>query len=100
MVLNMNRASLKLATVLPDRERLGDLALPGISLSDLTLTDLALLDLKTRTERDLIRDDPRQRRLDMEASIGIWAEREDLAETEVFLRNLREDDRSERFPAL
>jgi hypothetical protein len=33
----------------------------------------------------------------MEASIGIWAEREGLAETEVFLRKLREDNRSERF---
>jgi hypothetical protein len=36
----------------------------------------------------------------MEASIGIWAEREDLAETAIFLRSLREDDRSERFLAL
>jgi hypothetical protein len=95
----MNRASLDLATVLPDRERHEDLALSDRSLTDLTLPELALLDLESQAVRDL-RDDPRQRRLDMEASIGIWAEREDLAETAVFLRNLRDDDRSERFLAL
>jgi hypothetical protein len=94
----MNRASLDLATVLPDRERHEDLALSDRSLTDLTLPELALLDLESQAVRDL-RDDPRQRRLDMEASIGIWAEREDLAETAVFLRNLRDDDRSERFLA-
>jgi hypothetical protein len=96
MVLNMNRASLNLATVLPDRERLGDLALPDLTLSDLTLTDLALLDLESRAVRDLVRADPQQRRLDMEASVGLWAERSDLADTEAYLRNLREDDRPPR----
>ena len=100
MVLDMNRASLDLAMVLPDRECLGALAHPDLTLTDFTLPDLALLDLERLAVRDLVRDDPRQRRLAMEASIGIWAEREDLAETEAFLRNLREDDRSERFSAL
>jgi hypothetical protein len=95
----MKRASLDLATVLPDRERHEDLALSDLSLPDLTLPELALLDLESHAVRDLVGDDPRQRRLDMEASIGIWADREEFAETAVFLRNLREDDRSERFLA-
>ncbi len=92
MVLGMNRASLDLVPPLLECERHGELALP-----DLTLADLAVLDLESRAVRDHVRDDPRQRRSDMEASIGIWAEREGLAETEVFLRKLREDNRSERF---
>jgi hypothetical protein len=100
MVLNMNRASLDLATVLPDRERRGDASLPDSTLLDLSFSEFAVLDLESRAVRNLVRDDPSQRRLDMEASIGIWAQREDLAETKALLRNLREDDRSERFLAL
>jgi hypothetical protein len=96
----MKRASLDLATVLLDRERHEDLALSDLSLPDLTLSELALPDTEGQAMRDLVGDDPQQRRLDMEASIGIWAEREDLAETAIFLRSLREDDRSERFLAL
>jgi len=95
MVLSMNRASLDVVPPLLECERHGELA-----LSDLTLADLAVLELESRAVRDLVGDDPRQRRLDMQAVIGIWADREDLAETEALLRNLREDDRSERLLAL
>jgi hypothetical protein len=100
MVLNMNRASLDLATVLPDREHSGDAALPDPTLLDLSFSELAVLDLESWAVREFVRDDPRQRRSDMEDSIGIWAEREDLAETASLLRNLREDNRSERLLAL
>jgi hypothetical protein len=91
MVLNMNRASLDLATVLPDRERHGDIADQGCSL-----LDLALLDLETRAVRDLVQDEAQQRRIDMEAAIGLWAGRTDLVDTEAYLRDLREDDRRKR----
>ncbi len=84
----MNRASLDLVPALLDRERHGDLALP-----DRSLLDLALLDIETRAVRDLVQDDARQRLSDLEAAIGLWAERSDLVDTQAFLRNLREDDR-------
>jgi hypothetical protein len=48
--------------------------------------------------RDLVRDDAEQRRSGMEAAIGLWAKRSDLADTEAYLRNLREDHRPQRPP--
>jgi hypothetical protein len=75
----MNRAKLDLLTVLPPREHHGG------SL---------LFDIESQLVRDLDVTAPEQRRSDMEAAIGVWAERGDLANIEDYLRNLREDERA------
>lgn len=79
--IQMNRAQLYLWSVLHAREHSGDL-LPS--------------DVEDQVACDLRIADPAQRRSDMEAAIGLWAERPDLADTQAYLRNLRDDDRSER----
>jgi hypothetical protein len=84
----MTQARLDVPPVLPERKWHAD---PG--RRDGSLLDLALLDLETRAMRDLVRDDPQRRLSDMEAAIGLWAERTDLVDTQAYLRNLREDDR-------
>lgn len=92
----MTQASLDATPVPPDREWQGNRALPNRSFPDLSVLDLALVALEAGAVRDLVRDDARQRRSDMEAAIGLWAERSDLVDTESYLRNLREDDRPQR----
>ena len=77
----MNRAQLYLWSVLQAREHSGD--------------DL-FSDVDSQLVRDLDIADPAPRRSDMEVAIGVWAERPDLADTEEYLRNLREDDRAKR----
>lgn len=81
MVFVMKRAQFYLWTVLHDGED------PG---------DAAISELATQAACELEINDPAQRRFDMEAAIGLWAERTDLPDTETYLRDLREDDRAER----
>ena len=76
----MNRAQLYLWSVLQAREHRGD--------------DL-VSDLDSQLVRDLDIADLTQRRSDMEAAIGLWAERGDIGNTEDYLRDLREDHRAE-----
>ena len=83
MVVSMNRAQLYLWSLLHAGEHQGD-----ISLSD----------PQSQLARNLGIADPRQRRSDMEAAIGLWAERPDFSDTESYLRNLREDHRSHGLP--
>lgn len=45
-------------------------------------------------ERYITRD--LERRKILEGMIGLWKNREDLPDTETFIRNLRDDDRLER----
>jgi hypothetical protein len=92
----MTQASLDATPVLPDRECQGNPALPNRSVADPSALDLALAELETRAVRDLVRDDAQQRRSDMEAAIGLWAERSDLVDPDAYLRNLRDDDRPQR----
>src|SRR5580693_2088560 len=77
IVISMNRARLDLLKVLPPRQHHGG------SL---------LFDIESQLVRDLDVTAPEQRLSDMEAAIGVWAEREDLANTEDYVRNLREDN--------
>jgi hypothetical protein len=46
--------------------------------------------------RELYFRDPEQTQFEMEAAVGLWARREELSGVDDYLRNLREDDRSER----
>jgi hypothetical protein len=50
--------------------------------------------------RDLYFADRAAREAEMEASIGVWAERSELSDVGGYLRTLREDDRSARLPPL
>ena len=60
------------------------------------LDDVAISDLASRAARELYIADPEQRRSDMEAAVGIWAERAELFDTETYICNLRDDLRSAR----
>jgi hypothetical protein len=80
MVFVMKRTPFYLWTVLRDRAG---------------LDEAAIAELAGHTARELDRNDPAPRHSDMEAAIGLWAERDDLPDTESYLRNLREDCRAE-----
>ena len=77
----MNRARLYFWSVLHARRREAD-----ISPSD----------VDGQSVRDLYFGDQRERQAEMEAAIGVWAERSELSDVEDYLRTLREDDRIER----
>ena len=76
----MNRAQLYLWSVLHAREHTGDL----------------FSDFDSETMRERYFRDPEQRQFEMEAAVGLWARRDEISDVDDYLRNLREDDRSER----
>ncbi len=53
-------------------------------------------DLVRRAVRDRYPADKEKRRKAMMAWVGIWKDRDDLPETEQYVRQLRDDDRLER----
>lgn len=53
-------------------------------------------DLVRRAVRDRYQNGKEERRAAMESVIGLWKDRDDLPETESFIRELRGDDRLER----
>jgi hypothetical protein len=77
----MNRANLYFWSVLHGRQHEG-----VVSPSD----------IDDQTMRDLYFADRAERQAEMEAAIGVWAERSELSHVEDYLRTLREDDRTER----
>jgi hypothetical protein len=58
--------------------------------------DVSPSDVADQTLRDLYFADRAERQAEMEAAIGLWAERSELSDAENYLRILREDDRSAR----
>jgi hypothetical protein len=56
-----------------------------------TISDLARV-----AARDKYIHSREQRIADMKSVIGLWKERDELADTDEFIRNLRSDDRMER----
>ena len=52
------------------------------------------VDLKSLTSEEL-----EQRRAAMMGIVGLWRDRTDLPDTETYIRNLRDDNRQERFEA-
>jgi hypothetical protein len=77
----MNRANLYFWSVLHARQHEGVLS-PS--------------DVDDQTMRDLYFADRAERKVEMEAAVGVWAERSELSDIEDYLRTLREDDRTER----
>jgi len=49
--------------------------------------------------RSLTPEELEQRRAAMMGIVGLWKDRTDLPDTETYIRNLRGDDRPERFEA-
>jgi hypothetical protein len=84
-VFEMNRANLYFWSELHARQQEGVLS-PS--------------DVDDQTMRDLYFADRAAREAEMEASIGVWAERSELSDVGGYLRTLREDDRSARLPPL
>ncbi len=74
----MKRAQLYLWSVLHSNQR---------------LDDLALLDLAGDGARELSIADSRQRKIDLGAAVGVWAERNELADTASYIGKLRDDSR-------
>jgi hypothetical protein len=50
-------------------------------------------DLVRKAARERYMYTPEQRRADMMAAVGIWKDREDLADSEAYVRNLRKGTR-------
>ena len=73
----MNRAQFQLSAVL-------DLEHPGTSLFS---------ELDGHAARERFAADPEQRRSNMVAVVGLWAEREEFPDTATYMRNLRDDER-------
>ena len=46
--------------------------------------------------RDRYMNSREQRIADMESVVGLWKDRNDLPDTEIYVRNLRDDDRIDR----
>ncbi len=57
---------------------------------------LSTLDVDEQAVRERYFAERGERQAEMEAAIGVWAERSELSDVEDYLRILREDDRSER----
>jgi plasmid stability protein len=55
-----------------------------------------LSDLARTAMRDRYMYTPEQRRTDMMAAVGIWKDREDLADSAAYVRNLRKGTRLKR----
>jgi len=53
----------------------------------------------TMDPRSLTPEELEQRRAAMMGIVGLWKDRTDLPDTETYIRNLRGDDRPERFEA-
>jgi hypothetical protein len=53
-------------------------------------------DLVRRATRERYMYTPEQRRADMMAAVGVWKDREDLADSEAYVRNLRKGTRLKR----
>jgi len=49
--------------------------------------------------RDRYMNSREQRIADMESVVGLWKDRNDLPDTEIYVRNLRDDDRMDRLKA-
>ena len=49
--------------------------------------------------RDRYMNSREQRIADMESVVGLWKDRNDLPDTEIYVRNLRTDDRMDRLKA-
>ena len=53
-------------------------------------------DLVRKAARERYMYTPEQRRADMMAAVGVWKNREDLADSETYVRNLRKGTRLKR----
>jgi Ribbon-helix-helix protein, copG family len=53
-------------------------------------------DLVRKAVREQYMNDPEQRRADMMAAVGLWKDRNDLPDTETYVRNLRKGTRLKR----
>lgn len=77
----MKRAQLYLHSALHTLEYLSENVLSA--LADQELTELPI-------------GDPEQRRLDMQAAVGTWAERSDLPDSGTYIAMLRDESREHR----
>lgn len=76
------------------RNRLSNGSSRGLEL--LHSLGLKLSDLEYQSATDSDRRDSNERRTDMQSPIGIWKERVDLPDCELYVRALREDNRRTR----
>jgi hypothetical protein len=53
-------------------------------------------ELVRKAARERYMNDPEQRRADMMAAVGVWKDREDLSDSEAYVRNLRKGSRLKR----
>jgi len=60
------------------------------------LAGTSISDLVRKAARERYVSDPELRRSDMMAAVGIWKDRDDLPDTETYIRNLREGTRLKR----
>ena len=78
MVFGMNRTQLYLWSVLHSLEH---------------VNESVLSDLAGQGALDLSIADPEQRKADMEAAVGTWAERPDLPASSIYIASLRDEFR-------